>query len=270
MFGEEAAPLVEGVVEGDPEGARGQSERDRQVAELGQPAAAADLIGGPEAPATTDAPQSTDIPLRLAMLGTIGAVQIRPLSEGTDACHLSLDASGRFLFVSNFGDGRLAVLPIREDGSLVEVSEHANVPSTQTCMNCHSQIRTESVNLLPVRESWATGEPVQWVRVHHLPDYAQFPHAPHVNVGVGCESCHGRVDQMEVVQVAEPLSMGWCLDCHRNPEEHLRDPALVTQMGYNAQVRASDEAFADYVQANEARIRAEGINPPENCSACHY
>ena len=154
--------------------------------------------------------------------------------------------------------------------NLAEVSEHANVPSTQTCMNCHSQIRTESARLLPVRESWATGQPIEWVRVHHLPDYAQFSHTAHLNVGVGCESCHGRIDQMEVVQVVEPLSMGWCLDCHRNPEENLRDPALVTQMGYNAEVRADDEAFADYVQANLARIEAEGIKPPQNCSACHY
>lgn len=152
----------------------------------------------------------------------------------------------------------------------VETSEHANVPSTQTCMNCHSQIKTEAVSLLPVRESWATGEPIEWVNVHFIPDYAQFPHAAHVNVGVGCESCHGRIDQMEVVYQAEPLSMGWCLDCHRAPEEWLRDPSLVTTMGYDEQVRESDEAFEAFLAANLARIEAEGIKPPQNCSACHY
>lgn len=152
----------------------------------------------------------------------------------------------------------------------VEQSPHANVPSTQTCMNCHSQVATGSEKLLPVRESWATGVPVQWVKINHLPDYAQFSHAAHVNVGVGCESCHGRIDQMEVVAQASPLSMGWCLDCHRNPEEHLRDPALVTQMGLAEEVRASDESFAQYVAANRARIEREGIMPPQNCSACHY
>lgn len=154
--------------------------------------------------------------------------------------------------------------------SHVEQSPHANVPTTQTCMNCHSQVATGSELLLPVRESWATGVPVQWVKVHHLPDYVQFSHAAHVNVGVGCESCHGRIDQMEVVAQAEPLSMGWCLDCHRAPEEHLRDPALVTQMGLAEEVRADDASFEAFVAANRARIDAEGIRPPQNCSACHY
>ncbi|WP_412060625.1 cytochrome c3 family protein [Rubrivirga sp. IMCC45206] len=152
----------------------------------------------------------------------------------------------------------------------VEQSPHANVPPTQTCMNCHGVVATESAKLLPVRESWATGVPVEWVKVHHIPDYAQFSHTAHVNVGVGCESCHGRVDQMEVVSVVEPLSMGWCLECHRAPEEHLRDPALVTQMGLAEAVRADDETYEAYVAANIERIEAEGIAPPQNCSACHY
>jgi len=152
----------------------------------------------------------------------------------------------------------------------VEQSTRANLPSTQTCMNCHAQIRTESLPLLPVRESWATGEPIEWVKVTHLPDYAHFPHNAHVAVGVGCESCHGRVDQMPVVFVAEPLSMGWCLECHRAPEEHLRDPALVTEMGYLEEVRKTDASYEAFIEANLARIAAEGINPPENCSACHY
>lgn len=155
----------------------------------------------------------------------------------------------------------------------VEQSPHANVPSTQTCMNCHSVVQTQSPKLQPVRESWATGVPIQWVKIHHLPDYAQFSHAAHVNVGVGCESCHGRIDQMEVVAQDQPLSMGWCLECHRNPEEHLRDPALVTQMGLAAQVRADGEdgeAFQAYVADNRERIEREGIKPPQNCSACHY
>ena len=146
----------------------------------------------------------------------------------------------------------------------VEQSPHANVPSTQTCMNCHGVVATESAQLLPVRESWATGVPVEWVKIHHIPDYAQFSHAAHVNVGVGCESCHGRVDQMVVVSQVEPLSMGWCLECHRNPEDHLRDPSLVTQMGYLDEMTEAD------IAANRERIEQEGIKPPQNCSACHY
>ncbi len=152
----------------------------------------------------------------------------------------------------------------------VEQSPHANVPSTQTCMNCHGVVQTESAKLLPVRESWATGVPIEWVKIHHIPDYAQFSHAVHVNVGVGCESCHGRIDQMAVVAQAEPLSMGWCLECHRNPEKYLRDPDLVTQMGYAEAVRADGDQYEAYLAANRQRIAAEGIKPPQNCSACHY
>ncbi|HMB93659.1 MAG TPA: cytochrome c3 family protein [Rhodothermales bacterium] len=144
----------------------------------------------------------------------------------------------------------------------VDVSKHANLPATQTCMNCHSQIRTESLLLLPVRESWATGQPVEWVKVHHLPDYAHFTHAQHVNNGVGCETCHGRIDQMEVVQQVEPLSMGWCLECHRQPELYLRPEDEITTMGYVQP--------ADFIERNLERIRTQAIQPPTNCSACHY
>jgi len=144
----------------------------------------------------------------------------------------------------------------------VKTANHSNVPATQTCMNCHSQIRTESLKLLPVRESWATGESIEWVKVHKLPDYANFSHAVHTNNGVGCESCHGRIDQMEVVTQAKPLSMGWCIDCHRNPEQFLRPNSEVTTMGYDYP--------EDFLTANLARIVSEDIQPPTNCSACHY
>ena len=146
--------------------------------------------------------------------------------------------------------------------SNVEISGHANVPATETCMNCHTQVLTESLQLLPVRESWSTGEPVEWVNVHMLPDYVQFSHAIHVNNGVGCETCHGRVDEMEVVRQVEPLSMGWCLECHREPERYIRPDAEVTTMGYVQP--------ADFISRNLERIRTEGIIPPTNCSACHY
>lgn len=144
----------------------------------------------------------------------------------------------------------------------VEMAATANVPPTQTCMNCHGQIRTESLNLLPVRESWATGEPVEWVKVNFLPDYVHFSHAIHVNNGVGCETCHGRIDKMEVVEQVEPLSMGWCLECHRQPELYLRPDSLVTTMGYAHP--------SNFVERNLERMNQEGIMPPTDCSACHY
>ena len=144
----------------------------------------------------------------------------------------------------------------------VKDAAHSNVPATQTCMNCHSQVRTDSPKLLPVRESWATGESIEWIKVHKLPDYAQFSHAVHTNNGVGCESCHGRIDQMEVVFQSEPLSMGWCLECHRNPEQFLRPNSEIATMGFDYP--------DDFVQQNLKRIEAENIQPPTNCSACHY
>ena len=144
----------------------------------------------------------------------------------------------------------------------VQSAAHSNIPATETCMNCHAQIKRESLLLVPVRESWATGKSIEWIKVHHLPDYAQFSHAVHVNNGVGCETCHGRIDQMEIVAQAEPLSMGWCLECHRQPELFLRPDDAVTKMGYVQP--------ADFVKRNLERIRLEGIQPPENCSACHY
>ena len=144
----------------------------------------------------------------------------------------------------------------------VEVSDWSNLPPTETCMNCHGVVKTESLALLPVRESWATGASVEWVKVHHFPDYAQFSHAVHVKNGVGCETCHGRIDEMEVVRQVEPLSMGWCLECHRQPELYLRPNEDITTMGYVQP--------ADFVERNLEQIRTQGIQPPTNCSACHY
>lgn len=143
----------------------------------------------------------------------------------------------------------------------VEVAANAAIPPTQTCMNCHARIRPTSPKLLPVRESYATGLPVPWVRVHDLPDYVYFDHSAHVRRGVGCVSCHGRVDTMEVVRQVAPLSMGWCLDCHRNPDPHLRPPELVTSMDW---VPPEDPA------AFGKRLRQQrGINPSTDCGTCH-
>jgi menaquinone reductase, multiheme cytochrome c subunit len=140
----------------------------------------------------------------------------------------------------------------------VEQAGHAAIPPTATCMNCHGMIHTESEKLELVRESAKTGESIPWVRVHDLPDYAYFNHAAHLAAGVGCSSCHGRIDHMETVFQKEPLSMGWCLDCHRNPEPHIRPVDQITNMAW--------ENDADL----GAKILAErGIEPNHNCSTCH-
>ncbi|MCA9617753.1 MAG: cytochrome c3 family protein [Myxococcales bacterium] len=141
----------------------------------------------------------------------------------------------------------------------VERAAHAAVPATETCMACHARIHDESRKLAPVRESWATGKPVPWKKVHDLPDYAYFDHSAHVLAGVGCVSCHGRIDQMEVVHQDEPLSMGWCLDCHRDPTPHLRPPELVTAM----------EPLDPRDPRVEAARVAAGDRASEDCSTCH-
>ncbi len=143
----------------------------------------------------------------------------------------------------------------------VEIAATAAIPPTQTCMNCHAQIRKESESLISLQESYTSGKPIPWVRVHDLPDYVYFNHSAHVTRGVGCVSCHGRVDQMEVVRQVEPLSMSWCLDCHRNPDEHLRPLDKVTEMDW-----VPEEVPATL----HARLREEyDINPSTSCSTCH-
>lgn len=140
----------------------------------------------------------------------------------------------------------------------VERSAEAMIPPTQTCMGCHSLVKTQSARLALVRQSFEDNVPVEWVRVHKVPDHAYFNHSVHVNAGVGCASCHGRVDQMEVVRIEEPLSMGWCLECHRDPGPHLRPRDQITNM--------------DWVQtasAEEQSQLAAQVHPPQHCSGCH-
>ena len=143
----------------------------------------------------------------------------------------------------------------------VETAATASLPPTQTCMNCHQLILPESKKLLPIRESWTTGKPMEWVRVHKIPDYAYFNHSAHINAGVGCASCHGNVAEMEVVKLAEPLSMGWCIDCHRNPDQHLRPISEVTNMKWTPPADQTELAHQYKIERS--------IQPSEDCSACH-
>ncbi|MEZ5966575.1 MAG: cytochrome c3 family protein [Planctomycetota bacterium] len=140
----------------------------------------------------------------------------------------------------------------------VERSPHASIPDANTCMNCHGQVRKDSTKLELLRQTVASGDSIPWVKVHMLPQYAYFNHEAHVRAGVGCVSCHGRIDKMEVVRQMEPLSMGWCLDCHRKPERYLRPTSEVTNMAY-----VHDQAVADKIK------QEKNIQPPTHCSGCH-
>ena len=140
-----------------------------------------------------------------------------------------------------------------------ELSHEANIPPTQTCMNCHATVKPKSEKLQLVRDSFENDTPIAWVRVHKLPDYAYFNHSVHIKAGVGCASCHGNVGEMETVEVKEPLSMGWCLECHRNPQQHLRPQSEITNMTW--------EPPPDH--AEFVRDVMKTLNPPQDCSACH-
>ena len=114
----------------------------------------------------------------------------------------------------------------------VEVSSYAGIPPTKTCINCHAQIWTNAALLQPVRDSWATGQSMQWIKVHDLPDFVYFNHEIHVNKGIGCASCHGRVDEMPLMYMQNSLQMEWCLNCHRNPAENLRPTSEIYNMAW--------------------------------------
>lgn len=145
--------------------------------------------------------------------------------------------------------------------SMVERSAIAGVPPTQTCMNCHNLVGRDKETLEPIRASAASGDPMRWIRVHDLPEYAYFDHSVHLAAGVGCSSCHGDVASMEEVVQVEPLSMRWCLECHRNPDPHLRPRDQLTDTQW---VPPSDQEEL----ARQIR-EAKGIAPSEDCGTCH-
>lgn len=143
----------------------------------------------------------------------------------------------------------------------VDRAPAAVVPPTAVCMNCHHLVRRDSPALAPILESAGKRRPMRWVRVHDLPDYVFFDHRPHLRAGVGCASCHGRVDQMDVVAQAESLSMSWCLDCHRDPDPHLRPEGSLTEMDWSPPDNQAELA---------AEIRsAKRLRPPTDCTGCH-
>lgn len=149
----------------------------------------------------------------------------------------------------------------------VETSASAGIPSTSVCMNCHKQLWADSPYLEPVRASFESGKPIEWIRVHDLPDYVYFNHSIHVNKGVGCSTCHGHVDQMPVVYEASPLQMEWCLECHRAPEKFVREKSKVFDMS----VRLENKSAAE-IEEGKSWVAKYHIQPPKiltSCSTCH-
>jgi hypothetical protein len=146
----------------------------------------------------------------------------------------------------------------------VETSAFAGIPPTRTCMNCHSQIWADSPMLEPVRESFKTGKPLEWTRVHDLPEFVYFNHSIHVNKGVGCSTCHGRIDLMPLTWQENTLQMEWCVNCHRDPTQVLRPREEVFNMAW--------QPPADQASRGAKLAKQYGIQPTQvliSCSTCH-
>src|SRR5580692_3193670 len=144
----------------------------------------------------------------------------------------------------------------------VEKAAYAGIPPTKTCINCHAQIWTNAELLEPVRQSWATGASIQWTRVHDLPDFVYFNHGIHVNKGIGCSTCHGRVDQMPLMYKVNTLYMQWCVDCHRHPERQVRPREEVFNIAYETPAPNQDEIGPKLVSLYK-------IQSLTDCVTCH-
>jgi len=145
----------------------------------------------------------------------------------------------------------------------VEKSWYSNIPATATCMNCHVQVLKDDARLALVRQSAATGEPIPWVQIHKMPDYVYFNHSVHVNRGISCVECHGQVNSMEEVYHAKPLSMTFCLDCHRDPARRVRPLEKITDLKWKA---PSPDA---QLEMGKDMLHKWNVQSLENCSTCH-
>jgi len=148
----------------------------------------------------------------------------------------------------------------------VETSSSASIPPTYTCMSCHSQIYNDSPTLKPVRDSLANGTPIHWNRIYSLPDYVYFNHSIHIDKGIGCVTCHGRVDQMPLTQKVQSLQMQWCLDCHRAPEQYIRPREEVFNMDW--QPPNGDQLTLGRKLVQEYQILS--VSQLTSCSTCHH
>ncbi len=154
----------------------------------------------------------------------------------------------------------------------IERAAKAMIPPTQVCMGCHAIVKTDSAKLAPIRASFETDKAIEWVQVHRLPDHVYFDHSAHLHAAIGCVSCHGRVDEEEIVKVQKPMSMGWCLECHRDPTPNLRPKTEITNMTWTNDGSFTPPEF----KPEGCPTRHEGreaekpcVSPPTNCSGCH-
>jgi len=225
--------------------------------------------------------------LPLVVLGAMGGALYMPVVVGyglnADTLNVGYRPEQPVPYSHELHVGRLGI-DCMYCHTTVEDAGFASIPPTQTCINCHhpeTGIRVGSPKLKEVHESYATGEPIEWVKVHDLADYAYFNHSAHINKGVGCYSCHGRVDKMDeagVYQVSN-LSMGWCLECHRAPEKNLRPREEVTNMTYHTgkgpgalQAREGESLEKAQIRVGlelKEKYNVQGMAYMTACSTCH-
>jgi len=186
----------------------------------------------------------------------------------------ALAAINESSYITEVGVARIQPVPfshkhhVTDDGidcrychTSVESSSFAGIPPTKICMNCHTQIWSDSQMLAPVRESFRTGRSLEWTRVHNLPGFVYFDHSIHVNKGVGCTTCHGQVDQMPLMWRENSLYMKWCLDCHRNPERFVRPRQYVFSTDYRPP--------SDQITLGKRLVKEYRIQKLTSCSTCH-
>lgn len=152
--------------------------------------------------------------------------------------------------------------------SAVEKSWYSNIPSSSTCMNCHNQVLKDDPRLQLVRESVQSGKPIPWVQIHKTPDYVYFNHAVHVTRGISCVECHGQINQMDEVRHAQPLSMGFCLDCHRDPAAKIRPVDKITDLNWKWSDDPVQNAEMQRLHG-EMMVEEWNVESLQSCSACH-
>jgi len=209
--------------------------------------------------------RSTNTISRVSLFGGVGVIAVLVAT---------LAAINRSSYVTDVGVARSQPVQfshkhhVSDDGidcrychTSVEESSFAGIPSTKICMNCHTQIWAESPILEPVRESFRTGKSLEWTRVHNLPGFVYFDHSIHVHKGVGCTTCHGRVDQMPLMWRANTLYMEWCLECHRNPERFVRPRDQIFNMDW--------QPPSDQIALGQKLVQQYKIESLTSCSVCH-
>jgi hypothetical protein len=209
--------------------------------------------------------RSTNTISRVSVFGGIGIIAVLVTT---------LAAINRSSYVTDVGVARTQPVQfshkhhVSDDGidcrychTSVEESSFAGIPSTKICMNCHTQIWAESPILAPVRESFRTGKSLEWTRVNNLPGFVYFDHSIHVHKGVGCATCHGRVDQMPLMWRENTLYMEWCLECHRNPERFVRPREQVFSMDW--------QPPSDQIALGQNLVQQYKIESLTSCSVCH-